>query len=151
MSSEVDLHGDDFGDRCYTFVLDVNKITAPLRMLQMSAQPPFGTVVVRASWSDAVTHREVVWRCEARVEQIMSYPRAYPARPHSTLTPWTRVLRLVGLLLPAADREEWLEEQRGYLADLPARAARWQWVAQTVLGMPRYAYTVRTGRRKETA
>ncbi|MBQ0855654.1 hypothetical protein J8N05_46710 (plasmid) [Streptomyces sp. BH-SS-21] len=54
-------------------------------------------------------------------------------------------------LLPSAEREDWLEEQRGYLVDLPSRRARWGWVLRQLAAMPRYAYTVRTGREKETA
>ncbi|MET4923255.1 hypothetical protein P3L51_12975 [Streptomyces sp. PSRA5] len=62
-----------------------------------------------------------------------------------------RTLRLVARLLPGAAQSDWLEEQRAYLTDLPDRRARRRWVVSTLLGMPRYAYTVRTGRRKEAA
>ncbi|MDQ0935062.1 hypothetical protein [Streptomyces turgidiscabies] len=61
------------------------------------------------------------------------------------------VLRLAVRLMPTAERAEWLEEQRGYLADLPTRQARWAWLVAQLVAMPRYAYTVRTGREKESA
>ncbi|WP_381805462.1 hypothetical protein [Streptomyces niveus] len=61
------------------------------------------------------------------------------------------LLRLAVRLLPPGERAEWLEEQRGYLEDLPARRQRWAWVLSTLLAMPRYAYTVRSGSEKESA
>ncbi|MFF4563014.1 hypothetical protein [Streptomyces sp. NPDC001435] len=48
--------------------------------------------------------------------------------------------------LPGDEQTEWLEEQRGYLTDLPGRWSRWSWIVMQLLAMPRYAYTVRTGR-----
>ncbi|MBQ0855651.1 hypothetical protein J8N05_46690 (plasmid) [Streptomyces sp. BH-SS-21] len=60
-------------------------------------------------------------------------------------------LRWATHLLPLVEREDWLEEQRGYLADLPSRRACWGWVVRQLAAMPRYAYTVRTGREKEAA
>ncbi|MEW1569250.1 hypothetical protein AB0454_40610 [Streptomyces sp. NPDC093509] len=62
-----------------------------------------------------------------------------------------RLLRGAVRLLPSAEREDWLEEQQGYLADLPSRRARWMWTLSQLAAMPRYAYTVRTGREKEPA
>jgi hypothetical protein len=53
-------------------------------------------------------------------------------------------LALASLLLPCAARLGWLEEQRGYLADLNIQRERLLWVLSQVIGMPRYAYTVRT-------
>ncbi|MFE7129707.1 hypothetical protein ACFVIM_02495 [Streptomyces sp. NPDC057638] len=53
-------------------------------------------------------------------------------------------------LLPPPERADWVGEQRGYLRDLPDSRARWKWVLATLVGMPRYAYTVRTGSAKET-
>ncbi|MFD3884852.1 hypothetical protein [Streptomyces microflavus] len=61
------------------------------------------------------------------------------------------LLRLAVRLLPPGERAEWLEEQRGYLEDLPSRRHRWAWVLSTLLAMPRYAYTVRSGSEKESA
>ncbi|MEU8990423.1 hypothetical protein AB0C98_28970 [Streptomyces sp. NPDC048558] len=61
------------------------------------------------------------------------------------------LLRLTALLLPRGERVDWLEEQRGYLADLPTRRACWGWIFAQLLAMPRYAYTVRTGRERESA
>ncbi|MFI0156709.1 hypothetical protein [Streptomyces lydicus] len=61
------------------------------------------------------------------------------------------LLRLTTLLLPGSERADWLEEQRGYLADLPKRRACWGWIIAQLLAMPRYAYTVRTGRERESA
>ncbi|GAA0664807.1 hypothetical protein GCM10009548_36030 [Streptomyces malaysiensis subsp. malaysiensis] len=61
------------------------------------------------------------------------------------------VLRLIALLLPGKERTEWLEEQRGYLADLSDRRGRWAWIARQIIAMPRYAYTVRTGGEREPA
>ncbi|MFC8596675.1 hypothetical protein [Streptomyces atroolivaceus] len=61
------------------------------------------------------------------------------------------LLALAGRLLPADERAGWVEEQRGYLADLPGGCSRWQWVLAQMLAMPRYVYTVRTGREKEPA
>ena len=55
-------------------------------------------------------------------------------------------LRLVAWLLPGDEQTEWLEEQRGYLTDLPGRRPQWSWIVKQLLAMPRYAYTVRTGR-----
>jgi len=60
-------------------------------------------------------------------------------------------LRIAALLLPASTRGDWLEEHCGYLADLPTRSAKAQWVRREVQGMPRYAYTARTSARKEAA
>ncbi|MFD9807610.1 hypothetical protein ACFWZZ_10870 [[Kitasatospora] papulosa] len=60
-------------------------------------------------------------------------------------------LALAGRLLPADERAGWVEEQRSYLADLPGGRPRWQWVFAQMLAMPRYVYTVRTGREKEPA
>ncbi|MGW1068270.1 hypothetical protein ACWD4F_27580 [Streptomyces aureus] len=54
-------------------------------------------------------------------------------------------------LLPLAERADWLEEQQGYLADLSPGRARWMWVLSQLAAMPRYAYTVRTGREEEPA
>ncbi len=56
------------------------------------------------------------------------------------------IARVLALLLPADERHEWVEEQRGYLADLPGRRAQWAWIVDQLLAMPRYAYTVRSGR-----
>ncbi|MBD0737461.1 hypothetical protein [Streptomyces sp. CBMA29] len=77
----------------------------------------------------------------------------YAACPSAGKTPVRRTgaLRLASLLLPWAERAGWLEEQRGYLADMPGRRARRVWIATTVLAMPRYACTVVTGREKEPA
>ncbi|MEU6687759.1 hypothetical protein [Streptomyces sp. NPDC046832] len=61
------------------------------------------------------------------------------------------LLREAARLLPPAERGDWLEEQQGYLADLPSRRARWIWVLSQLAAMPRYAYTVHTGREKEPA
>ncbi|MER6128633.1 hypothetical protein ABT173_39950 [Streptomyces sp. NPDC001795] len=63
--------------------------------------------------------------------------------------PGGKVLEVVAQLLPEGERAEWLEEQRGYLADLPRCRARWAWTTAQVITMPRYAYTVRTGRTEE--
>ncbi|MFC8826536.1 hypothetical protein ACFT9I_14480 [Streptomyces sp. NPDC057137] len=62
-----------------------------------------------------------------------------------------RTLQLAAQLLPGADRSDWLEEQRACLTDLPDRRARRRWIVSALLGTPRYAYTVRTGRKKEAA
>ncbi|SOD87653.1 hypothetical protein [Streptomyces sp. Ag109_G2-15] len=84
-------------------------------------------------------------------------PEALPHMLSSTALPQGRsdsgknVLRLVALLLPGDERSEWLEEQRGYLADMPSRRARWTWIAAQLLAMPRYAYAVRTGSETEPA
>ncbi|MFF4120146.1 hypothetical protein ACFY0P_42835 [Streptomyces sp. NPDC001714] len=56
------------------------------------------------------------------------------------------VLRLVARLLPRDEQTEWLEEQHGYLTDLPGLWSRWSWIVKQFLAMPRYVYTVRTGR-----
>ncbi|MBE4739814.1 hypothetical protein [Streptomyces caniscabiei] len=55
-------------------------------------------------------------------------------------------LRLLAWLLPGDEQTEWLEEQRGYLTDLPGRWSQWSWIVMQLLAMPRYAYTVRTDR-----
>ncbi|MFJ5291120.1 hypothetical protein [Streptomyces sp. NPDC088348] len=55
-------------------------------------------------------------------------------------------LRLMAWFLPGDEQIEWLEEQRGYLTDLPGRWSQWSWIVMQLLAMPRYAYTVRTGR-----
>ncbi|MCX4231843.1 hypothetical protein [Streptomyces ortus] len=65
--------------------------------------------------------------------------------------PGVGLLRGAAGLLPSVEREDWLEEQRGYLADLPSRRARWVWVLRQLAAMPRYTFTVRTGREKEAA
>uniref|UniRef100_UPI002F910C49 hypothetical protein n=1 Tax=Streptomyces cellulosae TaxID=1968 RepID=UPI002F910C49 len=62
-----------------------------------------------------------------------------------------RLLRCATRLLPLDERNGWLEEQQGYLADLSSRRARWSWVLRQLTAMPRYAYTVRTGREREPA
>ncbi|MFC4508252.1 MULTISPECIES: hypothetical protein [Streptomyces] len=61
------------------------------------------------------------------------------------------LFRLAARVLPESERGDWLEEQRGYLADLGALRARWRWIAKQLMAMPRYAYTVRTGAKKESA
>lgn len=63
----------------------------------------------------------------------------------------TAVLRFATRLLPSTERGEWLEEQRGYLTDLSTRRERWVWILAQFIAMPRYAYTVRTGRERESA
>ncbi|MFF7641830.1 hypothetical protein [Streptomyces canus] len=63
----------------------------------------------------------------------------------------TAPLRLATRLLPVAQRGEWLEEQRSYLADLSTPRERWAWVLSQLLAMPKYAYTVRASREKEPA
>ncbi|MER6128632.1 hypothetical protein ABT173_39945 [Streptomyces sp. NPDC001795] len=60
-------------------------------------------------------------------------------------------LRLIALVLPASQRADWLEEQRGYIADLPRRRKRWGWIIAQTVAMPKYAYAVRTGREAEAA
>lgn len=62
-----------------------------------------------------------------------------------------RLLRCATRLLPLDERNDWLEEQQGYLADLSSRRSRWSWVLRQLTAMPRYAYTVRTGREREPA
>ncbi|MFD0435568.1 hypothetical protein [Streptomyces chartreusis] len=62
----------------------------------------------------------------------------------------SEVLRYATCLLPVAERDDWLEEQRGYLVDMPSRRARWRWIVAQLAAMPRFAYTVRTGREKES-
>ncbi|WP_331720523.1 hypothetical protein OG851_42915 (plasmid) [Streptomyces sp. NBC_00161] len=89
-----------------------------------------------------------------------------PVRGHIRRTAWLRrrgpkvpasnpaglgILRLTVQVLPPEERAEWLEEQRGYLTDLLTWHQRWAWVLATVIAMPRYAYTVRTGTEKESA
>lgn len=61
------------------------------------------------------------------------------------------LLRFATRLLPPAERSNWVEEQQGYLVDLSSRRARWGWVFRQVAAMPRYAYTVHTGRETESA
>lgn len=79
-------------------------------------------------------------------------PRPTPALSSRNRSgPGKNTLRLLAVLLPGQERSEWLEEQRGYLADLPGRRARWAWIASQLVAMPRYAYTVRTGSGKEPA
>ncbi|MFK0221164.1 hypothetical protein ACIQWN_23600 [Streptomyces vinaceus] len=65
--------------------------------------------------------------------------------------PGLGVLHLAVRVLPSEERRDWLEEQRGYLSDLPTRRRQWAWVLSQLWAMPRYAYTVRTGTDKETA
>ncbi len=60
-------------------------------------------------------------------------------------------LRLAARLLPEDERSDWLEEQRGYLADLPGLQPRWAWIRAQLVAMPTYAYAVRTRREKEPA
>lgn len=110
------------------------------------------TVRVKCRWSPRDSKSWKVVDFEWDRKTVMAYP-AYPAYPmaESASARRTRTLRLASLLLPPAERGEWLEEQRGYLADMSGRRARWGWIVMTVLGMPRYAYTVITGREKEPA
>ncbi len=61
------------------------------------------------------------------------------------------LLRLLALLLPGGEQADWLEEQQGYLADLPTRRARWGWIVRQLLAMPKYAYTVRSEQEREAA
>ncbi|RST00532.1 PAS domain S-box protein [Streptomyces sp. WAC07149] len=73
-------------------------------------------------------------------------------RPEGRATePGGRVLHLGALLLPAEERRGWLEEQKAILADLPGRREQWRWIIEQLFAMPRYAYTVRSGRDKESA
>ncbi|WP_143060217.1 PAS domain S-box protein [Streptomyces sp. TLI_105] len=78
-------------------------------------------------------------------------PMRHGERKSGPGEPADRVLQLGALLLPAAERAEWLEEQAGYLADLPRLSDRWKWILNQLFAMPRYAYTVRSGREKEPA
>ncbi|MDQ1064618.1 hypothetical protein [Streptomyces canus] len=88
--------------------------------------------------------RQEVVRAYRRYRRDVAGNLPKPPQPPGLLRGATR-------LLPSAEREDWLEEQRGYLADLPSRRARWGWVLRQLAAMPRYAYTVRTGREKEAA
>ncbi|MFJ3876483.1 hypothetical protein ACIPW5_03370 [Streptomyces sp. NPDC090077] len=65
--------------------------------------------------------------------------------------PGGRVLRFGARLLPAEERAEWLDEQSAILSDLPGRREKWRWTVDQLFAMPRYAYTVRSGRDKESA
>ncbi|MEK8141739.1 hypothetical protein NKH18_01205 [Streptomyces sp. M10(2022)] len=57
------------------------------------------------------------------------------------------LLNLAALLLPGSEQADWLEAERGYLADKPTRRERWGWVGAEIFAMPKYVYTVRTGRK----
>lgn len=59
-----------------------------------------------------------------------------------------KALSLAAILLPVGRRDDWLEEQRRYMADLPRRA-RLRWLVSELRGLPRFAYTVRTGSKRE--
>ncbi|WP_307711133.1 hypothetical protein [Streptomyces sp. V1I6] len=61
------------------------------------------------------------------------------------------LLRACARLLPAGERNDWLEEQRGYLNDLPAARERWAWVYGQVVAMPRLVWTIRSSSKKEPA
>jgi len=65
----------------------------------------------------------------------------------------SRVLRFAAQLLPRSEREDWLEEHRGYLADLAERRARIGWVWGLVRGLPAQIVALRFGTRsrKESA
>ncbi|RSS54699.1 PAS domain S-box protein [Streptomyces sp. WAC07061] len=65
--------------------------------------------------------------------------------------PGGRVLHFGALLLPAEERSGWLEEQRAILYCLPGRREQWRWILKQLFAMPRFAYTVRSGRDKEPA
>lgn len=65
--------------------------------------------------------------------------------------PGGRVLPLGALLLPAEERRGWVEEQKAILSDLPGRREQWIWIIEQLFAMPRFAYTVRSGRDKESA
>ncbi|WP_405977526.1 PAS domain-containing protein [Streptomyces sp. NBC_00158] len=64
--------------------------------------------------------------------------------------PGGRVLHLGALLLPAEERGGWLEEQKAILSYLPGRREQWRWIFKQLFAMPRFAYTVRSGRDKES-
>jgi hypothetical protein len=70
-----------------------------------------------------------------------------------TVPPGQRSLALTcaARLLPGQERDDWLEENRAYLSDIDGRLRRRWWVVRQVLAMPRYAYTVRTDAKKESA
>ncbi|WP_328581434.1 hypothetical protein [Streptomyces sp. NBC_00370] len=61
------------------------------------------------------------------------------------------ILILLSRILPGVERDDWLEEHRAYLADLDNRMARCRWILETLVGMPRYAYTVRSNHTRESA
>ncbi|MGE7384504.1 hypothetical protein ACQKM2_03230 [Streptomyces sp. NPDC004126] len=64
--------------------------------------------------------------------------------------PGGRVLHLGALLLPAEERRGWLEEQKAILFGLPGRREQWKWIIDQLFAMPKFAYTVRSGRDKDS-
>ncbi len=78
-------------------------------------------------------------------------PTGHVKRTNGPAEPGGRVLQLGALLLPAEERAEWLQEQAACMAGLPTRGERWRWIIDQLFAMPRYAYTVRSGREKESA
>lgn len=64
---------------------------------------------------------------------------------------YSAMLGVVARLLPERERSGWIEENQAYLADIGGRWDRYWWMIRQFLAMPRYAYTVRTDSKKESA
>jgi hypothetical protein len=85
------------------------------------------------------------------VERLIAQGLVVPVELEQVHSVHRGLLRLVSVLLPGDQREEWLEENRAYLGDIDGSFGRCWWVVGQLLAMPRYAYTVRTDAKKESA
>lgn len=80
------------------------------------------------------------------VPPTLTPPPEVPVIPQKPIT-----LCFLAIFLPPAERADWMEENRGNLAELPTRRARWRWICSAAVGMPRLTYTLRTDHTKESA
>jgi hypothetical protein len=60
-------------------------------------------------------------------------------------------LRMLAWILPHEERADWLEERRAFLYDLTGIREQTRWIIGDLIALPRHAYTLRTGPKKESA
>lgn len=72
--------------------------------------------------------------------------RRYP-KPEIT----GNVMLLLIWMVPSSQREDWIEEQRSHVFEKATRSAKIRWLVGAFIGTPYLAYTMHTGREKESA
>ncbi|WP_240136522.1 hypothetical protein [Streptomyces sp. MUM 178J] len=161
MRVEVDAW-DEGGDSPFVGGVDLSTRQDPARVVpaQQGSGLPRGWLVEEGNglpFVGGVEVPEVLDALGATLDAAASRnPEVFPEEPfpagasQARSDPGKHVLRVVALLLPGDERSDWLEEQRGYLADMFSSRARWAWIAAQLIAMPRYVYAVRTGSETES-
>lgn len=83
------------------------------------------------------------------IAEIQAFADRIRATADDIPTRRRRFLIPLACVLPLAERDGWIEEQRSCLAEESSRIARWMWIRSTICGLPRYAYTLHTDRNRE--